>query len=420
VTEKQRGPRGLRVFSVLAGNRPLQVFWFGDLISVFGNVMAVVALPFYTLELTGSPGLMGVAVAVQWLPGLFVRLLAGVVIDRVDRRKLLMWISLLQAVPPLVIVMTSNLALLYGVVFIAGILQQVVFPALFAVLPGLVSKDDLLPANALFSTSRTLSQIVGASLAGAVVSFLGAKWAFVLDASSFVIFGLLLATLPGLPAQPAEAKRNILADLRAGLAYAWGNPVVRSICALGLLGMFTVMGSGLALVVLCTEQWQVGAVGYGVLSTTAAVGSLVASLSVGSWGERFSQHRLVVGGFLAKGLSFLTLGLVPVYAVALPMRFVAGAAMPVWNVPLDAYLQKTVAPNMLGRVYSLTGISVSLGMVLGGLLGGSVTESVGGENLLVAMGLLAVAVLALLVSPLKAVEAGVVTADDQAPSAAGS
>jgi len=393
-----------RLLTVLANNRPLQVLWFGDLISVFGNVATSVALPLYTLQLTGSPGLMGLAVAVQWVPGLFVRLLAGVLIDRTDRRKLLICVSLLQALPPLAIVLVKNLPLLYLVIFLAGMLQQVVFPALFSVLPQVAGKDNLLPANALFSASRTFSQILGASLAGVIVGFWGAKWVFFLDAFSFVIFGLLLLGLPGLPASPGTTRRRLLADLRAGLVFAVSQPTVRAICVLALLGMFLVSSSAMAMVVLCTRQWGVGAVGYGVLSTAGAVGALAASVSVGSWGDRFAQTRLVVGGFLIKCLSILALGLIPVYALALPVRVLVGGAMPVWNVPLDAYLQKNVAPDMLGRVYSLTGISVSLGTVLGSLTGGPVAEYFGPRALLLGAGLVAATGLALVARLLRPID----------------
>lgn len=406
-----------RQFQLIKENGRFVRFWVGDFISSLGNSMTIIALPFYILSLTGSASLMGAAVAVQWLPALFVRLIAGVYVDRVDRKRLLIGVSLLQALAVGSLTLFHGLAAIYAVIFIMGMLQQVVFPALFAVIPQIVNRDGLVSANALFSSSRTLSQIFGAPIAGAIVSLLGPYWAFRVDALTFLFLAALLTTLPAMPAQASSVRHRLWSDLKEGLLFAATDPVVRAICLLGLLSMFTSSTVGLATVLLTKRVWGVGALGYGMLSTVLAFGALLGSMIVGGL-KRVSGSRLVVGSVLGQGLSILLLGLFPVYYIAFPLRFIMGAAGPLWNVPLDAYLQSNVAPDMLGRVYGATGISVSLGVVLAGTVGGEAGQLLGGARTLLLAGVILLVGLAFLARPFVILDKKAGNSHDEADCAA--
>lgn len=372
-------------YKILRTNKSLFIYWAGDFISSLGNVITSVAIPFYVLKLTGSPGIMGIALAIQWLPGLFVRLIAGVVVDRVDRKKLLVLFCLLQAVVVALLTIATSLTLLYALIFIMGMLQQVVFPALLVIIPQLVKKDELVTANALLNSSRYLSQVFGGTLGGAFIMFIGVKWAFLVDAASFIIFAFLLLLLPSLPATRTKKPRklqNILKEFGEGVIFVGTNPSLRSICLLALLGMFTAQGVGISIVILCKEIWQVDSFGYGLLSTVSAVGAFFSSLIVGSLGIRTSKFRMIAGCFIGQAILLALLGVFPVYAFAFFVRFLLGAITPLWNVPLDAYLQEGVPTEKLGRMYSMTGVSIALGMVLAGFFGGQVTQRYGSITLL--------------------------------------
>lgn len=200
------------------------LLWTAGLVSQIGNWVLIAALPFYVYERTGSTLASGMIWIAYTLPGLLLGSVAGVFVDRWDRKRTMVVVNLLQAALMLVLLLMGSaewLWLVYLVALLESALGQFFAPAENSLLPSLVGEERLLQANALNSLNNNLARVVGPSLGGALFGFFGLQAVVLVDSASFLVAGVLISLISS-PAASRGADIGPTGDEAAGsLARVW-------------------------------------------------------------------------------------------------------------------------------------------------------------------------------------------------------
>lgn len=354
-------------FPLLFESPGFRWLWLANTISKLGDWLGIIALNLYVFDLTGSATALAGLLAVESIPALLISPLAGVIIDRFSRRRV-MWIANLAAALAFALL---PLATAIWQIYVLALLWRVTLsfmePAERALLPDLVGKDKVLPANSALSAVNYLALIIGPAIAGFLVASSSAAVAFWANAASFVIAVFFISRISGeIPRTPPEsgAAPGWLHDLKVGLSYALGNQALRVL----LVTTFVAAFSGAALVtievVYIKEVLNGGDVGYGLLYSIAGIGAIISSTNAMRWVRRFTLPGLYVGTVLLTGLMFFPYANVPVLWFVI---LVAGLHTIPWvlgYILVDTMLQQWVADEVRGRIFSLVHTQRNAGHVL--------------------------------------------------------
>ena len=367
-------------------------FWLAQAISLFGDRLHQVALAVLVYALTDSPLATGLVFVAATLPNILLGPIAGTFVDRWDHKRVLIVSDLLRAglVLLLPFAAAANVVLVYPVVFLVTAVSLFFRPAKVAVVPRLVSRDDLLAANSATWTAETLADIAGFPLAGLFVAFLGADLAlaFAVDSATYLLSALLLAFvfLPPLVRQQAPrvggAVRSFLDELGGGWRFLRGQPALIQNTLVSAVAQATV-GVTLALTVVYARDWLDGTLipypeSYAAVETAIGVGNLVGGLAVGALGSRLRKGWLVVGGFIFMGLATIAFGLTGNVALALLAALVMGVANLVYIIPTQTIFLELTPIELMGRV-----VAFRSSLVFGSMLGAMAISGILAESLAV-------------------------------------
>lgn len=360
---------------------PFRWLWAGASVSNLGDGMLLAAGPLLVTTITRDPLAVALAPFAQQIPWVFFGLLAGAVVDRVDRRKLMILVNLLRmlALIGLALVIFSgalSLPVLYGCLFVLGTAEAFADNASTSLIPALVPSRQLGLANSrLFGTITVTNQLAGPPL-GAVLFALGHALPYAgfaaLLALAVVLYSRVAVPLPEVGTSPA-AKTSMLREIREGLGWMRRHFAVRTLAI--LITTFNVtFGATLAMLVLyATGQLGLGDVGYGLLLSASAVGGIVGSLLFPWLERRFSYATLLRTGLVLETFTHLALVLTHQAWVAMGVLFLFGAHTLVWGSVSSTVGQRLVPDRLRGRVnsvYMLGGVGgIALGSLLGGVLG---------------------------------------------------
>jgi MFS family permease len=375
--------RSLNPFRVLATHRNFRIFWVGQTLSLIGTWMQSMAQGWLALELSDSALLVGLVASVGSLPVLLFSLHAGVLVDRVDKLRLLrLCQSLLLAEAVLLWWFTWSghitIGWLLTLAAANGLFGAFEIPTRQALMVELVGRDDLHDAIALNSSGFNLARIVGPAIGAAVIARLGLAWCFAFNALSYlsVLAGLFMVRLP--PWRPVARTGSPLEGIRVGVRYILHTPTVRVLMA--VVTVYSVLGIPyLTLMpVVARDLLGAGAGGYGVLLACVGVGGLSGALFLASLGKHLRRGRLLVGSSLAFSLSLLVFALARDEWLARAVLLVTGFMMIMNSALANGILQALVPDELRGRllsVYSL--VVVGLSQALGAVVTGAVARTVG-------------------------------------------
>jgi MFS family permease len=271
-----------QAFTLLQRYPAFARFWIGQLVSLLGDAMTLIALPWFVLQLTGSGTATAAVLLSLQLPAILTGLLMGALIDRFQPR-LVMGLDnalrmLIVALIPLLYWLNGlELWLLFVLTTLAGMLQPATLVGSRTILPELVADADLDDANMLWSFSVNLSVIIGPALAGILVATFSGPFVLLLDAATFAVMALVAVSLPTrertTPPTPAPLME------RFGLRQLWEVKVVRLTTLLSLIFFFSYGPLEAAMPLYTADVLQAGARGYGLLWTALGVGALLGTLS---------------------------------------------------------------------------------------------------------------------------------------------
>jgi MFS family permease len=400
----------------LLRRRDFGLLWAGGLISETGDWFLLVGLPVWVLQVTGSSLVTATVFLVGLLPGLVVGPLAGVLVDRWDRRRTLVAVSLAQAaflLPLLAVDGRHRLWVVYLVMAAEAALAQLNDPARNALVPTLVARDDLVGANALIGLNANLARLAGSPLGGLLVELAGLPGLVIGDAVSFLVGAALLGLVRRPPrAEPAQPREVSTAPAPPGVVGEWVDGlrvtlgdrglrwglVVNGLAAVAQ-GIFTVL-----FVLFVTRELGGDGADVGLLRGVQAIGGLLGGLVVVGLARRLEPGRLLGVSLLVFAAVDLAIWNGPALTTGewlyLGLFVAAGIPGIGFLTGLTALVQERTDEAYLGRVFatyygSFNGL-MAVGMLLAGLLGdpvGVVPVLNGQAGLYLLAGVVAVATL---------------------------
>ena len=365
--------------------------WTGQTISRFGSEVSTLAIPLAAaLVLNASPAQMGLLGAFEFAPFLLLSLFAGVWVDRMRRRPVLIVADigraiLLGSIPAAALLGVLRIEQLYVVGVLSGVLTVFFDVAYQSYLPVLVSREHLVEGNSKLEVSRSVAQIAGPGVGGALVQFVSAPLAVAVDALSFVgsvIFLLLINTPEPKPVRHAADSGSIWAELREGLGVVLGNPLLRSIAA--CTGTSNLFGNAMmAIYVLyATRELGIQPAVIGLIFAVAGPGALFGALIAGWLAHRFGLGTTIIGSILVGQVANFLVPLAAgpslvITAMLMVAMSVAGAAGPVYNINQVSLRQAITSDRLQGRMNASMRFIVWGTIPIGALLGGGLGELIG-------------------------------------------
>jgi DHA3 family macrolide efflux protein-like MFS transporter len=360
-------------------NKNFLLLWLGQFVSSAGDVFYSIALGFFVLEITGSTVLMGTLMAVSMVPRIIISPFAGVVVDRFDRKILLVLMDGLRCIMLSAVTVVAFLGVLkIWMLFVAGIgigICGTFFnPAVSSSLPDIVPKSKLVKGNSIFGMIYNISGIAGNSMGGFFYAIFGAPLMFLFNASSYFISAgtVVFVKIPKVKS-PNNLKLGFFGDMRRGFKFVLDFKALKAIMLLASIVNF--FGSiGYILLLPMFERFkQLGPKSYGLVMGFFTGGILAGMLLMSAVNLKPAIRFRVF--FPASLLYSLALILVPIYlwlpAMAFLM-FVAGLGLAVVNVFISTMIQLVVPQEMRGKIFAfqttLIGSLMPLAYALGGLL----------------------------------------------------
>ncbi|GHO75836.1 MFS transporter [Ktedonobacter sp. SOSP1-85] len=381
--------------------RDFALLWLGQIVSLSGDWLLLLALPFYIYQLTGSVLQTGIMYMIEMLPRILLGSLAGVFVDRWDRRWTMIIADLSRAAVLLLILLvhTQNLIwVIYVAVACQAIISQFFTPASMALIPTLVGEKDLIGANSLSSFSEALTRLIGPPLGGILYAWLSTTGVVVADSATY-LFSALMIALIAVPAratalQPdavvsvGEATKNVLREWRSGLGIVKRDDVI--------LGIFLTMsvlmiGQGVLNVMLVPLTEKVlhgGSVTLGWIITAQGVGSLLGALLVGQVSKIVRPVVLAVLALVATGSAILIITHYPHLLISLLLIGIVGVFIVGLMVTTQTLLQIKVEDSYRGRVFGAFETLLSIAMFAGLILATGVGDRLSTVTLLDISGIL--------------------------------
>jgi len=322
-------------------------------VSRVGDSIHYIALVALIFSLTGSGLAVSGAVVFEALPVLAFGALAGAVVDRLPRRRVMITADLARAA--LVVLMSQATAIpaIYALAF--GLALGGVFhgPAYQSLVPAVVPARILGRANALTWSTVQSTHVLGAALGGAAIALVGASGAFLLNAATFLLSALLLLRVPE-PASPTSTVRQtrLGAEARQGVEFIRADRFIRQLLAVQLLAVLSVGGTGALLIVLTTQQLGVDEADFGLLVAALGVGAVIGPLLFGRLIDRIDSPVLVFIPYLVRGIIDTALAFVTGFWLPAALLLLYGINTSTGGVAYTTLLQRRIPAEYRGRVFS--------------------------------------------------------------------
>ena len=349
-------------------------FWLVTAVSMFGDQLSLIALPWLVLKLTGDAAAMGFVIALAAVPRALFMLVGGVLTDRLSPRRVLVVTNLLRLISMGLVAFATwhgsvSLQQIYLLALVFGLADAFAWPAQSAMPPRLLAPADLGGGNALLQGTAQLSLVVAPALAGVLIALdlggatpqlikdqQGLALVFALNTLSFLFATVVLALLRERFHPPAGLRQSVLRSMITGLQHVWGDAPLRSLIL--LLALFSVVFRGpfvIGIPALANRYLTQGAAGFGVLMSALGVGAILGTLIAGMWNgpRRVPLGALMLVDFLGFGTLFLVASFMQ---VLWPLALLIGAFAIVDGILIvyfTTWLQLRVPAEFLGRVSSV-------------------------------------------------------------------
>lgn len=369
--------------------RDFWLFFVGQTISNLGTSFTAFALPLLIYKLTGSAMNLALTTVFTMLPYLLFGLVIGAWVDRVDRKRLMITVEIVNAlliasIPLLAMMENLPLWWIYALSFTSSTIGIAFQSAEFSAIPSLVSQDDLVTANGRIQASYSAAQVIGPLLAGGLIAVLPIYDLLLIDAATFLLSAVTLSLIRiSFNAVEEEKKStNIYADVREGLTYVLGHPVLRNISIMMALVNFFGTTFGNQLVLFANDQLNASDSQIGYLFSAGSLGVVVMGLLAGWFRKRWSFSSVALGALTASALAQIVFALNHNFWLALPLWAISSGLSILFNINTGSLRQAIVPNHMLGRVISIAGVLAWSAIPLGSYLGGLAIERTGDVGLI--------------------------------------
>lgn len=367
-------------------------YFAGQGISSFGSAFTTVAVPLLVYRLTRSATDLGATTAVTYLPWILFGLPGGALLDRVDRKRVMIVSDLVRAaticlIPALAGFGALSLAWIYAVVFVQSCMQVLFASGRFTAVAALVTTDRLVRANAVLTGSFSGATVLGSALAGLLFSVAPITDALYIDGLSFAIsaFSLFLVRESfnqdppgGLRASSIRSLLGTLAhDTREGLAYVWHHRVLRGLSVQLLVVNLFGSAATSELALFATQRLGADNAEVGYLYAASGIGVVVLSFVVGPLNRRLTLSAVVGLALVLYGAGTAAFGLLDDYPLALAVQGAIGGATVLYNVSSASLRQRIVPDALMGRVWSIAITGAWCAIPVGSLCSGWIIGTTG-------------------------------------------
>jgi MFS family permease len=362
--------------------RPLVVLLSANTVSLTGNVLSMLAVPWFVLESTGSAARTGLAAFASTLPVVVSAAFAGTLIDRVGLRRSSVLSDLLSgalvlAIPTLYLLVRLSYGLLLVLLFARWLVATPGETAREALIPELAGRAGLgmEQVTAAYDGVYRGAKMVGAPLAGVLIVWLGPTCLLLIDGSTFLLSAALIRL--GVPRPPgqSEAREGYLDSMREGIAFLWHDRLLRTAVAMVLVTNLLDTGLGQVLMPLYARDVSDDPRTYGLLIGAVGAGALAGTVAYGTLGARLPRRMTFALCFLLAGAPrTLVLATHASTELALAVTVVSGVAVGAVNPLLGVVEFERIPPRLRARVLGTITAGTYAGMPFGGLLAGVLTE----------------------------------------------
>ncbi|KZE52475.1 arabinose ABC transporter permease [Brevibacillus parabrevis] len=369
--------------------RGFRWYWLGMFLSGLGDQFGWMGLTWFVMNKTGSPAAMGGVVLAYMLPAVFAGLVAGVLLDRFDRRKLIMVDNIARGVIFIALVALLQvdhvpLFVIYILIVIAGALSPLSTAGAQTLLPRLVAdKNHLVKANGVMESQWQIIYMFGPALAGVLIGLIGEAYVLLIDAASFFVCAFCFSRLPkeltksANPSAPQNTQagkflRSLLVDMQTGYRYLFGNKQMVALVFFTFLFNMSYGPIEVALPLYANQNLEGGSIALGMLWSSLAIGALLGSLFFSTITWKFPLGGTLAGIMILWGLTTMPLAFFSRLEVAMVAMALAGFSYSPYNIMYRSYLQRQVPDALLGRVMTsirtVTGTGMPAGAAVSGVL----------------------------------------------------
>ena len=338
--------------------RDFSLLWLAQLISTAGSSLTDLAAGIWVYRETESALAVGLTLMATAVPSLIVGLLAGVYVDRHDRKKILMITCLIQAVIVGFIALTvefESIIGLYALLLLNAGVKQFFDPAHDSLIPEMANDEELASANAFLSIAAFGSTAIGFAGAGLLASTVGLTWAFILDALSFLVCAGLISLMGRYPMPIPDDESNvsvIVANLKEGFGILFGTPIIRSLFVVGAF-MFVAFGLwNVLLLPFSIEELGATEFEYGLQEGLTSLGFVVGSFMMARYAKVLPEPAWIFGSLVAMGILGIGYAMATSIPVAILLVTLSGFAQPPSSVSRSVLLQRHTPREARGRVFS--------------------------------------------------------------------
>lgn len=346
--------------SVLAvfRRRDFSLLWLAQLVSTAGSSLTDLAAAIWVYEKTGSALAVGLTLMATAVPSLVVGLLAGVYVDRHDRKRIMIMTCLIQGVIVAIIaaaVELDSVVGLYVLLLLNAGVKQFFDPAHDSIIPEMANDEELTAANAFLSIASFGSTAIGFAGAGLLASTVGVTAAFVIDAVTFLVAAGLIGLMGRyeMPIPEEEASvAVIIANLKSGISTLFGTPIIRSLFIVGAFmfvafGLWNVLLLPFSIRILGATEFE-----YGIQEGLTSVGFVVGSLLMARFSRLLPEPVWIVVSLVGMGLAGIGYAMSTEVGPAILLVMLSGLLQPPSSVSRSVLLQRNTPREMRGRVFS--------------------------------------------------------------------
>lgn len=369
-------------FLGLMRNRNYALLWSGQLVSEMGNRFHWVAVSLWVYALTQSAGAVSLAISSMFVGSLLVSLWAGALVDRLNRKVILVAADLARGalvalIPTLIPI---SLWLVYLDLVLISVATAFFRPAIFAIVPQVVPRRDLMPANSFFTAMDTGTEILGPILAGFLAQSYGYAPLLYLDSMTYFFSALCVVSMnlsQERRVPPGLDLRAVWGSVVEGLRYIRRDELQRGLFV--LIFPATLVGAGLNALQTPLAKGAVGITDaeFGTFQSVWGLGFVVASLLLGWYGGAFRKSRLIIAGYFLGFLATGLMGFSAAYTALLLTAFAVGFANTLYYVGLGTVLMEYTPSELMGRVVSTRQLALAVTRVSSPLIFGAVAEIAG-------------------------------------------
>lgn len=368
-------------------NKNFSLLFWGQTVSEIGSYINYIGLTWLVLNATGEILKLSMLMVFLKLPSIIIGPLAGVWVDRWNKKAIIITSDIIRGVLSILLVFTGNINFIFLIVLTQGIFDAFFSPAIRSIVPRIVDKEELMTANSMTTSVNQLATLIGPAIGGVLVGLFGSYIVFIINGVSFLISAIfeMFIKIPKAEKVEGVKENTFKEDLIEGFSYISKSKSIKFIIVFFAIASLP-FGAVPVLNVAHINSLGFSAEAYGLVTAIFSAGLLTGALLIGSLDNKMKEINMIVFGIGGFGISYILFAVFKYLFLMVIFVFICGIFMSMVNIAYGVYLQKNVEASKLGRVFS---IDIAIGNVIllaSMLLTGFLADRVGAYLLMIGCG----------------------------------